>query len=111
EVTKDKKYLFGIYTRKEGFFILTLHKAPKAKNAVDKLDVAVLHKAIIEATFKIKAIEKSDAIDFTRDPQEAFQKVKTGEFDMALFLRPTSLKEMLDASKKGLKMPQKSTYF
>lgn len=112
--TEDKAYSFGVFVKKRGFFILTLDKklaAEVQKNPVDQLDVAVLHRMIIEPCFKIKEIEKSDAIDFTRSAEEACRKVQEGEFDLALFLRPTSLTEMLLASKKGLKMPQKSTYF
>jgi len=81
------------------------------KSPVDQLDVAVLHKKILEPCFYIHAVEKSEAIDFTRDAEEAWSKVKDGLFDLAVFLRPTSLEEMLLVSKKGLKMPQKSTYF
>jgi uncharacterized protein (DUF1015 family) len=112
--TPGKAYTFGIFIKKQGFFILTLDKKWARlvkKNPVESLDVAVLHRMIVEPCFKIKAIEKSDAIDFTRDPKEACQRVQKGEFDVAIFLRPTSLSEMLLASKKGLKMPQKSTYF
>jgi len=81
------------------------------RNPVDSLDVSVLHKFVIEPVFKISKIEKSEAIDFTRDAREAVARVNAGELDGALFLRPTSLGEMILASKKGLKMPQKSTYF
>lgn len=112
--TSEKGYSFGVYLQKHGFFILTLD--PKLasriqKNPVDALDVAVLHQMLIEPCFKIKSIAKSSAIDFTRDPREAKARVDRGDFDLALFLRPTSLDEMLRVSKKGLKMPQKSTYF
>ncbi len=111
---KKKAYSFGIYKRKEGFFLLDLDPKLSAqikKNPVDQLDVAVLHRMLIEPCFKIKAIEKSSAIDFTRDAEEAKVLVDKGKFDLALFLRPTSLSEMVLASKKGMKMPQKSTYF
>lgn len=114
EESGKKGYSFGVYTKNNGFFILELDKKREGlvkQNPVDRLDVAVLHHLLIEPCFKIKAIEKSAAIDFTRDPQEAKRQVDAGRFDMALFLRPTSLKEMILASKKGLKMPQKSTYF
>jgi uncharacterized protein (DUF1015 family) len=110
---KDKSYQFGFYTAKTGFQLLKLDKrtvgAPK--DPVARLDVAVLHEKIIAPRLGIKAIEKSEAIDFTRDPEEAVHKVQSGLFDAAIFLRPTSLDEMLSVSKKGLKMPQKSTYF
>jgi uncharacterized protein (DUF1015 family) len=114
EAARNKKYSFGVFTKKEGFFIFTLGPRQTKlvkNNPVDRLDVAVLHKAVIEPCFKIKKIEKSPDIDFTRDPVEAVARVKAGEFGAAFFLRPTSLNEMLLASKKGLKMPQKSTYF
>ena len=114
EDTPDKGYTFGFYCAKAGFSLFKLNQKTVSsvkKNPVDKLDVAVLHKKILEPCFNIRAVESSEAIDFTRDAQEAVQKVKSGAFDLAVFLRPTSLKEMLLVSKKGLKMPQKSTYF
>ena len=107
-------YDFGFYTRETGFHFLRLNRKTVVrvkKNPVDSLDVAVLHRFILEPCFGIKRIEKSEAIDFTRDPEDAKRRVDQGVFDAAFFLRPTSLKEMIRASKKGLKMPQKSTYF
>ncbi len=114
EEAKDKNYRFAFYSSKHGFQLVTLDKkvaAKVGKDPVSKLDVAVLHDKILAPHFGITAIEKSEAIDFTRDAKEAQSKVQSGEFDAAVFLRPTSLDEMLVVSKKGLKMPQKSTYF
>ena len=111
---KDKSYQFGFYTAKDGFSLLTLDKKTASavgKDPVSKLDVAVLHEKIIAPRLGIRTVEKSQEIDFTRDPEEAVRKVQSGLFDAAVFLRPTSLDEMLLVSKKGLKMPQKSTYF
>ena len=108
------RYDFGIYTKKNGFFFFTLDKKLSdkiGKNPARRLDVAVLHDVIVAPCFGLKKIEKSEAIDFTRDAGGAVQRVRNGEFDIAIFLRPTSLKEMIEVSKKGLKMPQKSTYF
>lgn len=107
-------YNFGVYAKKDGFFILTLDSrwaSSKKLSIVDKLDVSVLHRAILEPCFGIRKIEKSKDIDFTRDATQACRRVKSGEFDAAFFLRPTSLSDMVLASKQGLKMPQKSTYF
>jgi len=110
---KDKSYQFGFYSLKTGFKILRLSKKTSGslKDPVERLDVSVLHRRILDPRFGIKAVERSDAIDFTRDAQDACRKVQSGLFDAAVFLRPTSLDEMLVVSKKGLKMPQKSTYF
>ncbi len=114
EEVPGKPYEFGFYTKDQGFYLFKMNKttAKKVKNnPVDRLDVAVLHRFIIDPCFGIKKIEKSESIDFTRSPEDAVGRVNHGSFDAALFLRPTSLKEMILASKKGLKMPQKSTYF
>ena len=124
EDAKDKSYRFAFYSANYGFQIVTLDKkvaAKVGKDPVSKLDVAVLHEKILAPHFGIVTVpakggsasggEKSEAIDFTRDPEEAKRKVLSGEFDAAVYLRPTSLNEMLVVSKKGLKMPQKSTYF
>ena len=112
--SSDKTYSFGVFTKKDGYFIFKLDRkfsSSKGKTAADKLDVAVLHREVIEPCFGIRAIEKSKAIDFTRSALEACEAVKKGRFDMAIFVRPTSLAEMIDVSKKRLRMPQKSTYF
>ncbi len=114
EDVTDKSYRFAFFSAKHGFLQLTLDKkiaAKVGKDPVSKLDVAVLHEKILAPHFGITAVEKSEAIDFTRDAEEAKKKVQAGDFDAAVFLRPTSLNEMLLVSKKGLKMPQKSTYF
>lgn len=115
-----KPYEFGFYTKAhaclpdgQGFYLFKMDKgaAKKASGPVDRLDVAVLHRYLLSPCFGIDKIEKSASIDFTRDPKDAVGRVDQEIFDAALFLRPTSLKEMILASKKGLKMPQKSTYF
>ncbi len=109
-----KSYSFGVYTKKDGFFIFTLDKkfySQIKKNPVDILDVAVLHSLLLKPCFGIEKIEKSKQIDFTRSAEEAVARVKKGEFQAAFFLKATSLDEMVRASKAGLKMPQKSTYF
>lgn len=112
--TKDKAYQFGVYGKKTGYHVLTLDKknAPKkSAGPVDALDVSALHEYVIAPVFGVREIAKSEKIDFSRDAKAAVKKVDEGKFDTALFLRPTSLNEMIVASKKGLKMPQKSTYF
>ena len=112
--SSDKTYSFGVFTKKRGYFIFKLSRqfsSKIGKGPAGKLDVAVLHRQVIEPCFGIRAVEKSKAIDFTRSAVEACDAVKKGRFDMAIFVRPTSLEEMIEVSKKGLRMPQKSTYF
>ncbi|MBI2094671.1 MAG: DUF1015 domain-containing protein [Candidatus Omnitrophica bacterium] len=108
-------YDFGVYAGGKKFYRLTLDPRRLSENGrptlVDRLDVSALHRRVLEPCYGIREVEKSRAIDFTRDPREAVRRVRRGEFDLAFFLRPTSLAEMIEVSRKNLKMPQKSTYF
>jgi uncharacterized protein (DUF1015 family) len=112
--SKDQRYQFGFYSRGQGFSIFTLQSAAMrtlGKSPVNHLDVAVLHEKLLKPFLRSDAVGTSDRIDFTRDATQAVHQVKHGFFDVAVFLRPTSLAEVLLVSRKGLKMPQKSTYF
>ena len=111
--SKDEGYTFGFYDGKS-FYRFRLAEGfspPRSSPLMEKLDVCVLHDKIIQPYFRIKTIEKSKEIDFTRDAHEACRMVRSGQFNLAIFLRPTALEEMITISKQGLKMPQKSTYF
>ncbi len=109
----DKKYSFGVFTKKNGFFIFELGQAStrfKSGDEIGRLDVSVLHERVFGPCFGLRTADKA-GVDFTRSAEEACRKVRAGFYDAAFFLRPTSLGEMIHASKKGLRMPQKSTYF
>ncbi len=111
---RDGLYRFGWFTKKEGFLLLKVMPSRvtcSQDDYADKLDVAVLHQRILEPFFGIKHVHKSEHVDFTRSAEEAWLRVRSGEFDAAVFLRPTALEEVIEASRRGLKMPQKSTYF
>lgn len=105
------RYSFGVFTRAEGFRILTLKPSGTRRDPVSRLDVAVLHRHLIEPVYGIRQIAKSESIDFTRDAREAVSAVRSGRFHAAFFLPSTSLAQMIEVSRRGLKMPQKSTYF
>lgn len=52
-----------------------------------------------------------NGLAYTRNAGEAIRRVKEGEFKAAIFLKPTSLAEVLRAARQGKTLPQKSTYF
>ena len=108
-----KGYTFGVFMRKEGFFIFELNGAYarfRPGDEIARLDVSMLHDRVLGPCFGLRSADKA-CIGFTRSAEEACRQVREGAYDAAFFLRPTSLDEMIRVSKKGLRMPQKSTYF
>jgi len=93
----EKAYAFGLYLD-GGFTIIKL----KDKASEEKLDVAILHKLILD---------KVNDIYYTRDPDEAIRLVNSKKYNAAFFLNPTKAKQIKETSLKGEKMPHKSTYF
>jgi uncharacterized protein (DUF1015 family) len=94
---------------------LTL-RDPKALDAFDTehsegwrdLDVAILHRLVLEEGYRLT---DTTQITYTRDPQEAVQRVQTGEFAAAFLLPPPRVEELKIVAGAGDRMPEKSTYF
>ncbi len=76
-----------------------------------KLDVAILHRLVIENVFEIKSEELEKLVAYERYWQDAVNRVDSGEFALALFLNPTRPEQVQTLARKMERMPQKSTDF
>lgn len=72
------------------------------------LDVTILHDVILEQVFEIKGL---DAIEYTRDANEAVAIVEASTDKFAIITNPPSVEDMRLIAEGGEKMPQKSTYY
>ncbi len=118
------KNAFGIYTADSAFYVATL-KDKKLMDAVapDKsehwksLDVAVLHKLIIEKHLGIdeKGLAEGANIEYVKDTgdgiDDCINQVDKGAKQAALFMNPTKMKQIEMVTATGERMPQKSTFF
>jgi uncharacterized protein (DUF1015 family) len=118
------KNSFGIYTA-DGAFYAAVLKDKKLMNAVapDKsehwksLDVAILHKLIIEKHLGIdeKGLAEGANIEYVKDTGEGIDdcvnQVDKGAKQAALFMNPTKMKQIEMVTATGERMPQKSTFF
>lgn len=79
----------------------------------NRLDVSVLHKAIIEPHLGIALTDLSttDRLGYVREVEEAVTAVQSGDWDLALLLRGVRPGQLRDVAAAGGKMPPKSTYF
>jgi uncharacterized protein (DUF1015 family) len=81
--------------------------------ALRGLDVAVLHKLVLEPEYGIdaEALQQGGRLRYERDPRKAATQVTGGEARAAFFLRPIPTSAIFDITGHGLRLPQKSTYF
>lgn len=85
----------------------------RMSTAVQRLDLAVLHAAVLDDRLGIDAAAVADggSLAYTRSEAEARAAVAAGQAAAAILVRPTPLAQMARVANVGDVMPQKSTYF
>jgi uncharacterized protein (DUF1015 family) len=75
--------------------------------------VVILHSLIFESllgmTSEDAAAQKN--ITYFKDPSEAFNRLREGDFQAGFFLNPTRFDQIKETALYGERMPQKSTFF
>ncbi len=75
------------------------------------LDVSILHVLLVDPLVGQTGKPREEALTYTRDPVEAFRSVREGAAEVAFFLNPTRVDQVLAVADAGDRMPEKSTYF
>ena len=77
------------------------------------LDVAQLHVVAIRSILNIDTKKSSHQqyVTYTVNIQEAMERVDQGEFDLAFFMNPTPIDQVRSLAEKGIRLPQKATFF
>jgi len=78
-----------------------------------RLDVAILHAAILDRLLGIdaQALEEQRNVTYTVDAEEGVSLVKSGDEQLFFYLNATSADEVIRVADHSEKMPQKSTDF
>jgi uncharacterized protein (DUF1015 family) len=79
--------------------------------AVQRLDLSVLHSAVLSERLGLDAGEAGKRILYTTDPADALARVRSGEAQAAFLVRATRLDELAAVATAGDVMPEKATYF
>ena len=88
--------------------LLAEGRAPAFAN----LDVAVLHRLLVEGILGVPSSSQGDDdIRYTRDASQALAEVAGGKASVALFLNPPRVDQVQAVAMAGERMPQKSTFF
>jgi uncharacterized protein (DUF1015 family) len=112
--------VFGLYAGAQEMLTLQLTDLAVIDNLVAagrspeyaRLDVAILHRVVIEQILGIQPTgEADDSISYTRDEAHALAAVASGEAHLALFQNPPRVEQVQAVALAGERMPQKSTFF
>ena len=117
----NTRITFCAYMGKDHTFIL---KVKDPKNIVplldhneprdmQVLDVAQLHVLLLRHILKIDTREKSGQqyVSYKVSSEEAMGMVDSGEYDVAFFMNPTLIEQVRRLAEKGVRLPQKATFF
>jgi uncharacterized protein (DUF1015 family) len=113
---EHKGYVFGLYIKHDGFYILKTKDEikeeliPGKSEEYQKLDVVVLHSLVINRFYPKEGIEE-DNIAYIKDEKECISLIDSEKYQLALFLAPVKLSQLKALGLKREKLPQKSTYF
>jgi hypothetical protein len=78
-----------------------------APPALRVLDTFFAHEAVLPRVLKVP----EEAVTFVHSMGHARQALASGGARLALLLRPTSVRQIVDVSEARLSMPAKSTFF
>lgn len=80
---------------------------------VRNLDVTILHRIFVERILGISRedVEDQKYLKYYKDQNEEIKDFHSGRIQIAFFLNPTRVSQVVDVSRAGDKMPQKSTFF
>ena len=78
-----------------------------------RLDVSILHTLILERSLGIPvaSLAKTPDVGYTRSRDEAIDKVRSCEYQLAFLLNDPTADEVRQVASAGDKMPPKSTFF
>jgi len=120
---KDKN-AFGIYGPNSVFYAVVLKNAramnaaaPHKSAAYRSLDVAVLHKLILDELLGIdeEVLARGENLEYVKDAPTAIDdsiaQVDAGLKQAAFFMNPIKMQQLIEVTDAGERMPQKSTYF
>ena len=117
EIENQKQITTGLILKNDNnFYILKLkenkEKLIDAPEVLQKLDLMVLHELILkkELNFTNEELMSQNGISYEKRENVAFNSIKNNANAVFIMAYP-KMKDIIDISQAGYRMPQKSTYF
>ncbi len=121
---ENNKNALGIYVSNNAFCVAVLKDkqvmdlvVPDMSTAWRELDIAILHKLILEQILGIdeERLVKGENLEYVKDTpnaiDESISQVDAGHKQAAFFMNPVKMQQLKLVTDASERMPQKSTYF
>jgi uncharacterized protein (DUF1015 family) len=112
-VQPQKSLSFGMYLDHQ-WYSIEPKTLPQIDDPVERLDVCVLDRLVLEPLLGIADPRTDSRIDFvggSRGPEAIAKRVDSGEMAVGFMLFPTALNDLMAVADAGKIMPPKSTWF
>ena len=78
-----------------------------------RLDVVLLHGVLLEGILGITAEDQARQthLDYVKEIPTVYERVAAGGVQMGILMNPTRIEQVVDVTRAGFRLPQKSTYF
>ncbi len=109
-----RKHELGLYLAGQWHTLSFLARFTAATDPIERLDVTLLQKHVLDPVFGIADPRTSKGINFVggiRGTAELEKLVNSGEYACAFSLFPTSIEDLMTIADGGGIMPPKSTWF
>jgi uncharacterized protein (DUF1015 family) len=114
--------VFGLALRGEAGFLLAewregagLDRQEMASipGSLRSLDVVLLHRLILEGMLGIsaEAQARQTHLDYVKDDRDWLERVRREGLDLGVLMNPTRIEQVIEVTRSGYRLPQKSTYF
>ncbi len=82
-------------------------------SALQRLDVILLHRLVLEALLGItpEAQARGVHLEYLKDDREVDRCMSDGSSQIGFILNPTRMEQVVEVTRQGLRLPQKTTYF
>ena len=119
-VSEDEIVFCVYFGQGRGYFVKVKEKANilpllevGESEELKVLDVAQLHTVVLKNILNIDTKQSSDQkyVTYKVDMVEALGRVDSGEFNLAFFMNATPVSEVRKLAEKGIRLPQKATFF
>ena len=92
---------------------LSLPEMAQTPGPLRSLDVILLHRLVLEGLLEITpgAQAGQTNLDYVKDHRELFERVAGGRAQVGILMNPTRIEQVIEVTRGGCRLPQKSTYF
>ena len=113
EKFSDKQPAFGVYTGNQDYHLVIAPPSIRNGPRLDQLDVKILHDQIINKLFGVDVTIPKDQekISYKANTDQTIEMVRSGGYQIAFLMNPTSVNHVNEVALDGKTMPQKSTFF